>query len=145
MTNLFAPATLLVPLFLLSVTPAIAAGPEAATLKKCSRKVTENCWVKPCTIKLDFDGDGKGDVATLVAREGDGERGIALLLASGECMLAGAGTSMGNGGSNFYWMDEWKLRKGFRKKRDGLEVGKDGIRSVIYLDGISPSWFQEGD
>lgn len=59
----------------------------------------------------DFDGDGRLDVAVLVARRATGQQGV-LLLHGGATptALIGAGSEFGNGGADFGWMTNWTVR-----------------------------------
>jgi hypothetical protein len=115
-------------------------------LAVCREKsLIENCWIKPCSISLNFDGNGKSDIAYLVSKGKEGAKGIAIILNGKDCILAGAGTEIGNGGSNFDWLDHWGLRKTYRGNRDGLEVTKEGIGGVISFEKSKILWEQEGD
>jgi len=66
--------------------------------------------LEPSYLRGDFDGDGKTDVAILVKQKSSGKIGIAVCHSSTKkIVLIGAGTSVGNGGDNFDWMDIWRV------------------------------------
>ncbi|MCL4744473.1 MAG: hypothetical protein KJZ83_03560 [Burkholderiaceae bacterium] len=114
--------------------------------------------VDPFARRGDFDGDGRSDVALLVARRSTGKEGIAILLRrDGPPIVVGAGKPFGNGGDDFSWLDFWRvgdrdaLRRGgyapsVRLKADGLVVAKESSASaLVYLHRGRPIWQQQGD
>ena len=116
----------------------------------------KSCYIKPCEIKGDFDGDGKKDLAVLV-QNNRGLKGIEIRLAKKTIRL-GAGESFGNGGLNFDWMDHWELR---HQKPESVLTKKTQVRAVvadslfveqshaasaiIHWDGTQFEWIQQGD
>ena len=97
----------------------------------------------------DFDGDGRLDVAVMVARRSTGEAGI-LVLHGGATptALIGAGTTFGNGGPDFRWMSNWTVRgaEPGRAAGDTLEVVKlESASGLIYREGGAYHWRQLGD
>lgn len=118
--------------------------------------------LNPYYLHGDFDGDCRTDIAILVRRKSDRKLGIAVLFrASLEATFLGAGTSIGNGGDDFRWMDVWSVRAreslppDFRNvwndlspqfKRDALFVEKsESASGLIYYDGLTFRWYQMGD
>ncbi len=115
------------------------------------------CYIKPCEIKADFDGDGKKDLATLV-QNNKAEKGIQIKFANKKTALVGAGEVIGNGGSNYDWMDHWEIYHGKitpgptesekikSVKGDSLYLAKTNSASgIIYWDGSAFNWIQQGD
>lgn len=116
------------------------------------------CWLDPCRLSGDFDGDGKPDRAVLVEAPG-GRRGIAFLHAGGDVTVVGAGHAIGNGGDDFHWMDEWHVmgageRASLREidptlprgAGDALHVAKrEAASAMIHWTGRGYAWHQLGD
>lgn len=103
-------------------------------------------WMKPERISADFDGDGKADVALLVANVKSKKRGILLVHAGRTpATLIGAGVNFGNGGDDFEWANRWIVvkRKG---KTDALLVERleSGGGLVEFVSG-KYRWRQQGD
>ena len=114
--------------------------------------------LKPSYLKGDFDGDGKPDVAVLVKQKAGGKIGIALCHSSTKkILIIGAGTTIGNGGDNFDWMDIWKVvpkaaaakrlgRAAGALKGDALHVEKsESASALIYWNGTKYVWRQGAD
>lgn len=119
--------------------------------------IKDVCYIKPCQIKGDFDGDGKIDRAVLV-QDKIGNKGIEIRFANRKTVLIGAGEVIGNGGLNFDWMDHWELYRGKivpgptetekikSIKGDALYLAKTNSASgVVYWDGSQFHWIQQGD
>jgi hypothetical protein len=83
---------------------------------------TPDCFIKPCEIKSDFDGDGKSDRAILV-KDKNGKKGIEFRFANKKTIVIGAGKSIGNGGDDFSWMDHWETQEG------AIKQGASGTRA----------------
>jgi hypothetical protein len=115
--------------------------------------------LNPLFLTGDFNGDGKVDVAVLMKQRATGKLGIAIFHdATGKVAILGAGTSIGNGGDDFAWMDSWQIyskargahaegESGVAKLHgDALLVGKSESGSaLIYWNGKRYVWLQEGD
>ncbi len=123
---------------------------NAGTIKKV-------CYIKPCQIKGDFDGDKKIDVAVLV-EDKIGNKGIEIRFSNKKTALIGAGETIGNGGLNFDWMDHWELHHGKivpgpteaekvkSIKGDSLYLAKSNSASgIVYWNGSEFDWIQQGD
>jgi len=112
--------------------------------------------VNPSFLHGDFDGDGRMDVATLVKERSTGKFGIAIVHgANNKVTILGAGTSIGNGGDDFEWMDSWEIYskdhaiKGTNTPKlrgDALLVSKsEAASALIYWNGKRYVWLQQGD
>jgi hypothetical protein len=115
--------------------------------------------LNPCYLQGDFDGDCRTDIAVLVKRSSDQKVGIAVLLRKSDRVhFLGAGTSLGNGGNDFRWMDMWQVyAKGpvsigvgetasIQLNGDALLVEKsESASGIIYYDGSAFHWYQQGD
>ena len=119
--------------------------------------VAVSCYVSPCILRGDFDGDGRVDVAVLVAGR-SGKRGIAVLPARGKPAVLGAGHPLGNGGDDFAWMGRWRLYPrgpvggGVDEaappllRGDALLVeAPEAASGLVYWDGGRFRWYQQGD
>ena len=105
----------------------------------------------------DFNGDGRADLALLVAHTGSKKEGIAFLLQGGKPLVIGAGIDFGNGGDDFSWMDlcyveDRGAKNGNYKGQsvslpsDALVVAKESSASaLIYLRKEKLQWRQYGD
>jgi hypothetical protein len=109
--------------------------------------------LNPFYLRGDFNGDGKPDAAILVRNKESAKVGIAICHArKNEVFFVGAGTTIGNAGDDFSWIDAWqvyaKARAGRRPKLigEGLLVGKsESGGGLIYWDGKNYKWQQHGD
>ncbi len=115
--------------------------------------------LNPCYLRGDFNGDGDADVALLIRSISDSSTGIAVChYGLKDLQILGAGTSIGNGGSNLTWMDIWsvfrkgEIGQGASKKApptllgDALKVEKsESASGLIYWDGKRYVWYQQGD
>ncbi len=115
--------------------------------------------INPFFLHGDFNGDGKLDVAALIAHRANGKQGIAVAHAgSPTAIVVGAGTKLGNGSDDFAWLDAWSLyvkrpiQQGATGKKpptllgDALLVQKlEAASAVIYWDGKGYRWYQQGD
>ena len=120
-----------------------------------SNRFTIACYLTPCSLSADFDGDGKADRATLVMQSTDHKKGIAIVHGSGKVVVLGPGNEIGNGGDDYSWMDNWRVVKGTTggspdlealNKNDSLFVEKTMAASaLIYWDGANYAWKQIGD
>lgn len=112
--------------------------------------------VKPFYLQGDFNGDGKPDVAILVKQYSTGKLGIAIIHnTANKIVVLGAGTTFGNGGDDFEWMDSWEICSKDRVTRgtsapklhgDALLVSKsEAASALIYWNGKRYAWLQQGD
>ncbi|WP_413557099.1 hypothetical protein [Bdellovibrio sp. HCB209] len=126
----------------------------AAVSQAKEQSYTSHCFVQPCKIEGDFDGDGKLDTAELV--EGAAKkRGIQIKFSSGKSAVVGAGTKLDKGGDDFIWMTTWQLHKGKiekskgagkapKAKGDSLLVAEEYVKSAyIYWDGAKLKWYPQ--
>ena len=112
--------------------------------------------MNPFFLRGDFNGDGKTDVAVLAKQRSTGKLGIAIVHgANNKVTILGAGTSIGNGGDDFEWMDSWEIyskdgvTKGTNTPKlhgDALLVSKsEAASALIYWNGKRYVWLQQGD
>jgi hypothetical protein len=115
--------------------------------------------LNPFILQGDFDGDGRTDLAVLVAERNRGAAGIAIVHAPGDApRVVGAGTSLGAGGADFSWLDGWSVEpKGPVGQGadpappptlhgDALLVKKlEASSALVYWDGAAYRWYQQGD
>ncbi len=103
--------------------------------------------LSPPFLLGDFNYDGQQDVAVLARHKGSRKLGI-LVLHHGEQRIyaLGCGTTIGNGGDHFDWMDFWRLGNARSTEADALYVGREGSASgLIYWNGLKYIWEQMGD
>ena len=129
--------------------------------RQLTQKYEIDCRLEPCMIHGDFNGDGKKDLAVLIKQRNTRVQGIAVLHSSGTAgnfFILGAGHEIGNGGKDWSWMDVWSLYKRGPVEQstdesvppnlvgDALLVEKsESASAVVYFDGKSYSWYQQGD
>jgi len=115
--------------------------------------------INPYFLHGDFNGDGKLDLAVLITQNKSRRHGIAFLHAGFPTpLVVGAGTTLGNGGDDFSWIDAWNLyikqpiQQGATGKKtpvlrgDALLVQKlESASGLIYWDGHVYRWYQQGD
>ena len=71
----------------------------------------------PSSLKGDFNGDGKTDVAILVSEKATGKLGIAIIHGKqaqafkNRIVILGAGKPLGTAGDDFKWMSLWSILK----------------------------------
>lgn len=117
---------------------------------------TKNCFIKPCEIHGDFDGDGRDDIAELISGAKN-QKGIEIKFADGKSAKVGAGQNVGNGGRSLDWMSSWTLHKGKFETGAGDTAAKPAPKGdLILLESESASgivwwgdgklhWSQQGD
>ena len=123
-----------------------------------SRKLEISTRINPFVWQGDFDGDGRQDLVILVKHIPTRKEGIAIFTRRlGSPRILGAGTSFGNGGDDFSWIDIWSIqergsvltvrsRKPVKLDTDGIYVAKESSASaVIYLKSGKATWQQQGD
>lgn len=143
--------------------PAQTPAPAWAEAQLGSPEFTEvyslSARLQPSRLEADFDGDGRMDLAVLVARRATGQEGIAFLHAgSTQPFVVGAGRALGNGGEDFAWMDAWSVYPKARVvagagsgapprlRGDALLVEKrEAASALVYWDGRAYRWYQQGD
>lgn len=116
------------------------------------------CYLKPCKLEGDFDGDGRQESAVLV-RNSEYQLGIKITFSTKKSHVIGAGQCFGSGGCSFNWMDRWtivkdkkikqgatELRSPPRSKGDFLLLEKiNSASGIAYWDGKQFQWYQQGD
>ncbi len=122
----------------------LLSAPSLAKQVKPAELVIE-CYVSPCELQADFDGDGKSDSALLV-RNKRGERGIRFQFANQKVVVLGAGRDFGNGGKDFAWMDSWKIVNSSKTGPAALLVEKqESASALIAWKKNKFHWSQQGD
>src|SRR5262249_34541578 len=125
-------------------------------IESLSKDYDVSFQVKPFYLLGDLKGEGKADVAVLIKQRSTGKVGIAIInRGTDEVIILGAGTTIGNGGDNFEWMDSWesyskdRLAKGRgipKLRGDALLVSKsEAASALIYWDGKRYVWLQRDD
>jgi hypothetical protein len=118
---------------------------RAAVEKAFGPSVQVQCYLNPCALAGDFDGDGKPDQAVLVSDQ-KSRRGVAVLFGSGASVLLGAGHPIGNGGDNFEWADEWKfVPKGAKQRLDAFTITSESGGGLLSWTKKGFVWTQHGD
>lgn len=140
----------------------LAASHDAKQLlaqRNLSQKYVVYSGIKPNTLRGDFDGDSRIDVAVMIKERTSEKIGFVILAASGKNYFAGAGHPVGNGGDDFTWLDHWSLHKKSQKVHPGVGEGKppkltgdaifaekeESASCIIYYDGSTLKWYQQGD
>jgi hypothetical protein len=119
--------------------------------KKLDAEYEFRFTLNPFYLQGDFNGDGKPDAAILVKNKVSSKVGIAICHAGkNEVFVVGAGTTAGNGGDDFSWMDVWQVYSKARARPkligDALLVEKsESGGGLIYWDGKTYKWQQRGD
>src|SRR5262249_28582304 len=108
----------------------------------------------------DFNGDGVNDIAVLITRREDGNRGIAILHAgASQPIILGAGQAVRDGiVGDFYWPGAWSVYPKSpvgqnawddpppKLRGDALLIIKpEAASSILYWDGVAYRWYQQGD
>jgi len=139
----------------LDVSEAVESRPFAETYKLDGR-------MNPFYLRGDFDGDGKTDYALWIKAKTGGATGIAIWLSSRrKFIILGAGVPFqfsGSTQSNFDGLNVWRVygKRAVEEGEDGgtpptlvgeaIWVGTSGIAGgLIYWDGKSFKWYQQGD
>jgi len=131
---------------------------EVFTEKKLTEKYDFSFHINPCYLRGDFDGDKQNDIGILIKERKSGKLGIAIChYGKKDVFIIGAGTAIGNGGTDFKWMDVWFV---YPKSKvhspeetaplqllgEGLFVEKgESASGLIYWDGKSYKWYQMSD
>lgn len=124
-----------------------------------SLKYVLSTRLNPFLVQGDFNGDGRIDLAVLVEHKETGAAGIAIVHAGAAGpLVVGAGTPLGAGGRDFSWMNAWQVysrgtvHQGAvsdpppELRGDALLVKKlEASSGIIYWDGSSYRWYQQGD
>jgi hypothetical protein len=137
------------------VQAAVESGHFAETYKLDGR-------MNPFYLRGDFDGDGKPDYALWIKAKAGGATGIAIWLSSRQkFIILGAGVPFrfaGSTESNFEDLNVWRVY-GKRPVEQGVEAGppprligeailvgrSESGSGLIYWDGKSFMWYQQGD
>ncbi len=124
-----------------------------------SAKYLLSTRLNPFLVQGDFNGDGRIDLAVVVEQKRTGAVGVAIVHAgAAQPLVVGAGTPVGAGGGDFSWMNAWHVySKGTvqqgavsdpppKLRGDALLVKKlEASSGIIYWDGASYQWYQQGD
>ena len=132
---------------------------EAFQSTEFARDYLLSARVNPFLLNGDFNGDGRLDIAILISRRDTGADGIALLHAGvARPIVVGAGHSIGNGGPNLAGMGAWSVYSKGPVQRGADETAPPRLRgdallvewvgsasAIIYWDGRTYRWYQQGD
>lgn len=75
------------------------------------------CYLKPCFLEGDFNGDGLTDYAVLIVKKGDMKRGIIFLPKGEKSVIVAAGNTIEGyaigykRSDNFNWANGWHVDK----------------------------------
>ena len=113
----------------------------------------------PPYFRGDFNGDGRQDVAILLAEKSSGKFGIAIFHAKWpqaiytQHFILGAGIPFGNTGGDLKWMNVWSLIEEHKASLtltdknlpaltgDAIKAEqRDGKKGLIYWDGKKYAW-----
>jgi hypothetical protein len=151
-----------------SATPATGASPcsnlpawvmRVVQSAQLSKRYDVSSHLNPFFQSVDFNGDGKLDIAVLVRNKITRQTGIVIFLYGGaKLIVLGAGDSFRNGGTDFNWMDNWSVypKQEIHKshwenkppfpKGDALWVAKsESASAFIFWDGKQFVWYQQSD
>ncbi len=129
-------------LILISATPVLAKIDPSQNIAIVARmkkdfqgRVALKCWLRPCSIRADFDGDGKPDKAALVVDTSrQNKKGIIIAQGTGKSVLMGPGNPLGEWGDDLSEVSAWKVTR--HGKTDALALTKDSAQGLIfYADG----------
>ena len=127
-------------------------------LDKGAKDYSVSSHLNPFYLQGDFDGDGSRDTAVLIKHKKSLHVGAAIVFKGGKVRIFGAGRDMGEGESDFDWMDAWFVEpKGAveqgasdeappKLRGDAIMVLKtESASRLIYWDGKGFRWHQQGD
>ena len=81
---------------------------ERAVKFNFDQKYDLSLHMNPFYLPVDFDNDGKIDIAVWVQERSTGKKGIAVFIkAQKKIHLIGAGIKFWNGGDDYSWADLW--------------------------------------
>jgi len=94
-----------------------------------------SCRLNPFYHRVDFDGDGRQDLAVLITNLKNKKSGIAVVLrASGVLMILGAGIPFDEDDDNFSWLDVWRVESSPVHLNAWKESVPDFRGEVLYLE-----------
>jgi hypothetical protein len=135
---------------------------ESIGLGPFSEKYDLDGSVNPFYLRGDFDGDGKTDYAFRIKSKADRSVGIAIWLSSlHRFVILGAGQPFklsGSAATNLDFLNTWKVF-GRQPAERGVGSGspphllgeailageREGASGLIYWNGKSFAWYQQGD
>jgi hypothetical protein len=116
-------------------------------------------FINPFYLEGDFNGDGKLDIAVLIAERASAKRGIIICHGStNSYFVLGAGNTFDDKGDDFYWMDIWKVYRESTVTPGVLETEiivlqgqaiyiakSESASAIIYWTGQNYKWYQQAD
>jgi hypothetical protein len=113
----------------------------------------------PVYIRGDFDGDTQPDIAIMVANKHTKKIGIIVFhYGDSKSYILGAGKEIGDGGDDFGWLTNWSVQRNIlisqgatedkppQTKGEVIFVEKvESASAILYFDGVSYNWYQQGD
>jgi hypothetical protein len=129
---------------------------SSAGFAKSPLTLVKDCFVEPCELTGDFDGDGQPDRATLVHSR-TGQKGIEVKFGDGHTEVLGAGQSLSEGGDDYAWVTRWSIHKGKIQKSasdakvpsargDSIVLQKTGgAPAYLFSNGANFTWYQSVD
>jgi len=117
-----------------------------------------SCRLNPFYLRGDFDGDGRQDLAVLIANVKSGKSGIAVILrTTGSTVILGAGVPLNDDDDNFSWLDVWRVDPGPASENVSSEALPKFRGETLYLEKSESAsgwaglvgdrfvWYQGGD
>jgi hypothetical protein len=135
---------------------------EAVGIGKFSETYDLDGSINPFYLRGDFDGDGKTDYAFRIKAKPAGSSGIAIWMSSlHRFVILGAGMPFkfsGSTSTNLDFLNTWQVY-GRKPVERGVEAGppphligeailagkRESAGGLIYWNGKSFSWYQQGD
>jgi hypothetical protein len=132
---------------------------EALRAMPGSEKLALRANLNPFFLQGDFNGDGRLDVAVLVAEKATGKHGIAVVHGPGDVHVLGAGVEVDDRGDDYDWLDAWHtypkgaVDQGMGEEDDPpallgdalLVMKTEAASALIYWTGDGYAWYQQGD
>jgi len=132
---------------------------ERAAKLNFDKKYDLSLHLNPFYLPVDFDNDGKIDIAVWIKERSSGKKGVAIFIKSQEDIhLIGAGKKFGMGDGDYSWANLWLpfdktgLKKSHWEKNPPKNIGQgivlrqfESSSGAVYWNGKSLEWYQVSD